>query len=98
MEILNLKVVDKNRFSQLFNLNIGNFNLITVSGNKCITNFKIASSYPTLVLNIKRMVGSSVDNFAVGSGNVQDFIGFLDPNIKNLFKLCFACFRIVCYN
>ncbi len=98
MEILNLKVVNKDRLIKLFNLNIGNFNLITVSGNKRITDFKITSRYPTLVLNIKRMVGSSVDNFAVESGNVQNFIGFLDPNVQNLFKLCFARFGVVCYN
>ena len=42
IEVSYIKVVHKDRFSQFFNLNISNLNLITVSGVENITNFKIA--------------------------------------------------------
>ena len=86
MEIFNLKVVNKNRLSKLFELKISNLNLVTVNGNKSVTNFKITGSYPTLFLNIERVICGSVDSFTVGSRNVQDFICFLDPDVKNLFS------------
>lgn len=65
MEILNLKVVNKDRFSKLFNNKVGNFNLVTISGVENVTNFKVASRYPTLFFNIERMVGCGVNSFAV---------------------------------
>lgn len=51
MAVLNFKVVHKDRFSKLFNLKVGNFNLITVSGNKCVTNFKITCGYNNEILS-----------------------------------------------
>ena len=65
MEIGNFKVINKYWFSKFFKLKISNFNFITVSVNKYVTNFKITSSYPTLVLNIERVVSCSVDSFTV---------------------------------
>ncbi len=95
MAVLNLKVVNKYRLSQFLNLNIGNLNLVTVSGNKCITDFKIACGNPTLIFNIERVVRSGVNSFAVRSGNVQYLVSFFDPDVQNLFKLCFSCFIVV---
>ena len=98
MEILDFKVINGNWLSKLFKFKVSNFNLITISSNKSVTNFKITGSYPTLFLNIERVICGSVDSFTVGSRNVQDFICFLDPNVENLFKFCFARFRIVWSN
>ena len=96
MEISNFEVVNRDRFSKIFKFKVGNFNLITISSIENITDFNVASSYPTLFLNIERVICGSVDSFTVGSRNVQDFICFLDPDVKNLFKFCFARFGIVC--
>ena len=82
MEILNLKVVDSNWFSKLFKFKFSNFNLVTISGVENVTNFKVACGYPTLFFNIERMVCGSVDSFTVKSGNVKNFIGFLDLNVN----------------
>ena len=98
MEIFNLKVVNKNRLSKLFELKISNLNLVTVNGNKSVTDYKITCGYPAFFFNIKWVVCGCVDCFTVGSRNVQDFICFLDPNVENFFKLCFARFRIVWSN
>ena len=85
MEILDFKVINKYWFSKFFKLKVSNFDFVTNSGNKYVTDFKITGSYPTLVLNIERVVCGSVYSFTVGSRNVQDFICFLDPDIQNLF-------------
>ena len=98
MEIGNFKVINKYWFSKFFKLKVSNFDFATISGNKYITNIKITGSYPALFLNIERVICGSVDSFTVGSRNVQDFICFLDPDVQNLFKLCFARFRIVWSN
>ena len=85
MEILDFKVINKYWFSKFFKFKVSNFNLITISSNKSVTNFKITGSYPTLFLNIERVICGSVDSFTVVSRNVQDFICFLNPNVQNLF-------------
>ena len=98
MEILNLKVVNKYWFSKLFKFKVSNFDFITVNGNKCVANFKIACSYPALAVNIEWVVCGCINCFAIRSGNVKNFVSFLNPNVENLFKLCFARFGIVCPN
>ena len=98
MEISNFEVVNGDRFSKIFKLKFSNFDFVTNSGNKSISNFKISSSYPALAVNIEWVVSCGVDSFTVRCGNVQDFICFLDPNVENLFKFCFARFRIVWSN
>ena len=65
MEIGNIKVVDSYWFSKLFKFKISNFNFITVSVNKYVTNFKITGSYPALTVDIERVVSCSVDSFTV---------------------------------
>ena len=95
MEILNLKVVNQDRLSKFFKFKVSNFDFITISSNKSVTNFEISCSYPTLILNIEWVVCGSVNGFAIRSFKVQDFVSFLDPGIQNLFKFCFACFVIV---
>ena len=65
MEILNLKVVNKYWFSKLLKFKVSNFDFITVSSNKCITNFKIACSYPALAVNIEWVVCGCVNSFTV---------------------------------
>ena len=81
MEIFNLKVVNSDWLRKLFKFNVSNFNLVTVSSNKCVTDFKVASSYPTSILNIEWVVSCSVNGFAVRSRNMEYFISFLDPNV-----------------
>ena len=98
MEIGNFKVINKYWFSKFFKLKVSNFDFVTNSGNKYVTDFKITCRYPTFLLNIERVVSCGVDSFTVSCGNVQNFICFLDPDVKNLFKFCFACFRIVWSN
>ena len=98
MEIGNFKVINKYWFSKLFKFKVSNLNLITINCNKSVTNIKITGSYPALFLNIERVVSCCVNSFTISCGNVQDFICFLDPDVKNLFKFCFARFRIVWSN
>ena len=96
IKVCHIKVINKYWFSKFFKLKVSNFDFFTNSGNKYVTDFKITCRYPTLFLNIERVICGSVDSFTVGSRNVQDFICFLDPDVKNLFKFCFARFGIVC--
>ena len=72
MKILNLKVVNQDRLSKFFKLYIGNLNLVTVNGNKCVANFKITCRYPTLVLNIERVVCGSVNGLTFGSKDIEN--------------------------
>ena len=65
MEIGNFKVINKYWFSKIFKLKFSNFDFATISGNKYITNIKITGSYPTLFLNIERMVSCCVNSFTV---------------------------------
>ena len=85
MEISNFEVVNGDRFSKIFKLKFSNFDFVTNSGNKYVTDFKITCRYPTFFLNIEWVICGSVDSFTVGSRNVQDFICFLDPDVQNLF-------------
>jgi hypothetical protein len=85
MEINNFEVVNGDRFSKLFKFSISNLNLVTINSAENITNFKITGSYPAFFLNIERVICGSVYSFTIGSGNVQDFICFLDPDVQNLF-------------
>ena len=67
MEISNFEVVNGDRFSKLFKLSISNLNLVTINSAENVTNFKITGSYPTLVLNIERVVSCCVNSFTVRS-------------------------------
>ena len=67
MEISNFEVVNRDRFSKIFKFKVGNFNLITISSIENITDFNVASSYPTLFLNIERVVSCGVNSFTVRS-------------------------------
>ena len=67
MEISNFEVVNEDRFSKIFKLKFSNFDFVTNSGNKSISNFKISSSYPTLFLNIERVICGSINSFTARS-------------------------------
>ena len=67
MEISNFEVVNGDRFSNLFKLSISNLNLVTVNGNKYVTNFKVTCRYPPSFFNVERVICSSVNSFAVSS-------------------------------
>ena len=95
IKVCYIKVVNNDRFSKLFKLNVSNFNFVTISGVKDITNFKVTCGYPTFFLNIERMICGSVNGFAVSSFYVKNLVSFLNPNVQNFFKLCFARFGIV---
>ena len=86
MEIGNFKVINKYWFSKFFKLKVSNFDFFTNSGNKYVTDFKITCRYPTLFLNIERVICGSVDSFTVRCWNVENFICFLDPDVQNLFS------------
>ena len=72
MEISNFEVVNDNRLSKLFKLKVNNFNLVTVNGNKSVTNFKITCGYPALAANIEWVVCCSVNGLTVGSKDIEN--------------------------
>lgn len=72
MEIFNLKVVNKNRLSKLFELKISNLNLVTVNGNKSVTDYKVTCGYPALAANIEWVVCCSVNGLTVGSKDIEN--------------------------
>ena len=72
MEILDFKVINKYWFSKLFKFKVSNFNLITISSNKSVTNFKITGSYPTLFFNIELVICGCVNGLTVGSKDIEN--------------------------
>ena len=67
MEILNLKVVNQDRFSKLFKFKVSNFNFIAVSSAENVANFKVTCGYPALAVNIEWVVSCGVNGFTVRS-------------------------------
>ena len=61
MEILNLKVIDQNRFIKNLNSRAKNCRSCTVEVENLITDSKVTSGNPTLINHIERMVCGRVD-------------------------------------
>lgn len=72
MEILDFKVKNGNWLSKLFKFKVSNLNLVTVNGNKSVTNFKITCGYPALFFNIELVICGCVNGLTVGSKDIEN--------------------------
>ena len=95
MEILNLKVIDKNRLVKNLNLEAEYSRGSFVKVVNLVADNKVACGNPTLADHIERMVGSCVDIALVGV-KVQNLINRMDVNLCDCLKLGFSGFNIKC--
>ena len=95
MQILDLKVIDKNRLVKFFNRRTKHNGSRPVEIENLVADSKVACGNPTLADHIERMVGSCVDIALVGV-KVQNLINRMDVNLCDCLKLGFSGFNIKC--
>lgn len=95
MEILDLKVIDKNRLVKFFNRRTKHNGSRPVEIENLVADNKVACGNPTLADHIERMVGSCVDIAIVGV-KVQNLINRMDVYLCYGLEFGFSGFNIKC--
>lgn len=95
MEILNLKVIDQNRFIKNLNSRAKNCRSCTVEVENLITDSKVTSGNPTLINHIERVVCGRVDVAFIGV-EVQNLINRVDINLCYGLEFGFSGFNVLC--
>ena len=85
MTVLNLQIIDLDRFIQIFCLNICNSLRLPILCMKYIAIFQLYRCTPSLSLYIERMVLCGIDNCAILSYHMDKECRLCDRYGKNLF-------------
>ena len=95
MEILDLKVIDKNRLVKFFNRRTKHNGSRPVEIKNLVADNKVTCGNPALADHIERVVSSCVDIALVGV-KVQNLINRMDVYLCDCLKLGFSGFNIKC--